>query len=165
MTTKAEETREAAGDINSGAPAEKQKEAPVTENPEGTAAVTEKPKKKSDRRVSQTGIVHIQATFNNTIVTISDIDGNVVCWSTSGSNGFKGSKKGTHFAAQVAADATAKKAVAMGMRTVSVYVKGPGVGRESAIRSLQMAGLKVAYIRDVTPIPHNGCRPAKRRRV
>lgn len=111
------------------------------------------------------GVVHIHSTFNNTIVSISDPQGNVVCWSTAGSVGFKGARKGTPFAAQVAAEAAARKAAELGMRSVQVYVKGPGAGRESALRSLQAAGFNVSIIKDVTPIPHNGCRPPKRRRV
>lgn len=111
------------------------------------------------------GIAHIQATFNNTIVTITDKQGNALCWSSTGSVGFSGSKKATPFAAQVAAEAAAKKALGLGMREVEVFVKGPGSGRESAIRALQAAGLTITLIRDVTPVPHNGCRPPKRRRV
>jgi len=108
---------------------------------------------------------HIQASFNNTIVTVTDPQGNTVSWSSSGSVGFKGSRKSTPYAAQLAASATARQAMDMGMREVDVYVKGPGPGRESAIRSLQAAGLKVTSITDVTPLPHNGCRPPKKRRV
>jgi small subunit ribosomal protein S11 len=111
------------------------------------------------------GIVHIQATFNNTIVTFTDDQGNTVAWASGGTQGFKGSRKGTPFAAQLAASAAAKKAMDQGMRSVDVYVKGPGAGREAALRALQAAGMKVHMIRDVTPIPHNGCRPPKRRRV
>ena len=111
------------------------------------------------------GVAHIQSTFNNTIITITDPTGNTVSWATSGTTGFKGSRKSTPFAAQLAAEAAAKKAVDNGMRQVSVLVKGPGSGRESALRALQTSGLKVTVIRDVTPIPHNGCRPSKRRRV
>jgi small subunit ribosomal protein S11 len=111
------------------------------------------------------GVAHIQSTFNNTVVTITDQVGNAVSWATAGSIGFKGSRKSTPFAAQIAAEKAAKKAVENGMRQVSVLVKGPGSGRESALRALQAAGLKVTMIRDVTPIPHNGCRPSKRRRV
>jgi small subunit ribosomal protein S11 len=121
-------------------------------------------KKKSKKNV-QTGVAHIAATFNNTIVTITDVSGNVIAWSSSGQVGFKGSRKSTPFAAQLAAGAAAKKAMEHGMRTVAVYVKGPGSGRESALRALQAAGFKISLIRDVTPIPHNGCRPPKRRRV
>src|SRR3970282_1738781 len=111
------------------------------------------------------GIAHIQSTFNNTIVTISDTHGNVLAWSSAGQTGFKGSRKGTPFAAGLAAEAAARKAMEQGVKQVEVFVKGPGAGREAAIRSLQAAGLEVALIRDVTPIPHNGCRPPKRRRV
>lgn len=111
------------------------------------------------------GKVFILASFNNTIVSITDEQGNVVCWSTAGAAGFKGSRKSTPFAAQVAADQAAKKASDAGMKSVKVYVKGPGSGRESAVRALQAAGLEVSMIRDITPMPHNGCRPPKRRRV
>ena len=122
-------------------------------------------KRKRQKRIVSTGIVHIHSTFNNTLVTITDEVGNVVAWSSAGSVGFKGSRKGTPFAAQMAADAAAKKAQECGLREVQVHVKGPGAGRESALRSLQGAGFKVSFIRDVTPVPHNGCRPPKRRRV
>jgi small subunit ribosomal protein S11 len=111
------------------------------------------------------GVAHIQATFNNTTVTIADLEGNTVCWSSAGSLGFKGSRKGTPFAAQQAALTAANRAREAGMRTLEVNIKGPGSGRDSAIRALQTAGLEVRTIRDVTPIPHNGCRPPKRRRV
>ena len=121
--------------------------------------------KKKEKKNVPSGIVHIQATFNNTIVTISDVHGNVVSWSSSGSLGFRGSRKGTPFAAQQAAQHAANAARDQGMRTVDVHVKGPGSGRESAIRALTSSGLEVRTIRDVTPIPHNGCRPPKRRRV
>lgn len=124
-----------------------------------------KGKKKKDRKVEPFGVAHIQSTFNNTIVTITDSNGGVVSWSSAGKMGFKGSKKSTPFAAQLAADESAKAAISMGMRKVEVRVKGPGSGREAAIRSLQAAGLDISAIRDVTPIPHNGCRPPKRRRV
>ncbi len=113
----------------------------------------------------QTGIAHIQASFNNTIVTITDMNGNAIVWSTAGSLGFKGSRKSTPFAAQRAAEVVAKQAVSQGMKQVDVYVKGPGSGRESAIRAIQAAGLRVNLIKDVTPVPHNGCRPPKKRRV
>ena len=122
-------------------------------------------KKKAVKKNIANGIVHIQSTFNNTIVTITDTGGNVVAWSTAGVQGFKGSRKSTPFAAQMAADDAAKKAMEHVMRSVEVYVKGPGPGRESALRSLQAAGFNVVLIKDVTPIPHNGCRPPKRRRV
>jgi small subunit ribosomal protein S11 len=127
--------------------------------------VAEKKAKKKDRRVGASGVAHIQATFNNTIVTISDTDGNVVSWASAGKAGFKGSRKSTPFAAQVAAEASAREAMNLGMKRVEVWVKGPGAGREAAIRSLQAAGLEISAIKDVTPIPHNGCRPPKRRRV
>ncbi len=122
-------------------------------------------KKKKIKRIVNEGVVHINSTFNNTIVSITDNVGNVVAWSSAGSVGFKGSRKGTPFAAQLAADAAAKKAQESGMRSVQVEVKGPGAGRESALRSLQGAGFNISIIRDVTPIPHNGCRAPKRRRV
>lgn len=122
-------------------------------------------KKKKERKNIPVGIVHIQSTFNNTIVTITDPIGNVVSWASAGTQGFKGSRKSTPFAAQMAAEEAAKKAMEHGMRTIDVYVKGPGAGREAALRALQAAGFSVQLIRDVTPIPHNGCRPPKRRRV
>jgi small subunit ribosomal protein S11 len=124
-----------------------------------------KKQKKKVKKNVQTGIAHVAATFNNTIVTITDVSGNVVSWSSAGQVGFKGSRKSTPFAAQLAAGAAAKKAMEHGMRNVTVYVNGPGAGRESALRALQGAGFKISLIRDVTPIPHNGCRPPKRRRV
>ncbi|MBA4366904.1 MAG: 30S ribosomal protein S11 [Desulfobacterium sp.] len=111
------------------------------------------------------GVVHIQSTFNNTIVSITDTAGNVIAWSSSGVQGFKGSRKSTPFASQLAAEDAAKKAMEHGMKTVEVYIKGPGAGRESALRALQAVGFNVLRIRDVTPVPHNGCRPPKRRRV
>lgn len=122
-------------------------------------------RKKKVKRNVPIGVAHIQATFNNTIITITDVNGEVVCWATSGGKGFKGSRKSTPFAAQVAAEDCAKRAMDAGMKTISVLVKGPGAGRESAVRAIGAAGLKVAMIKDVTPIPHNGCRPPKRRRV
>jgi len=121
--------------------------------------------KKKDRKVVQSGIAHVQASFNNTIVTITDMGGNAIVWASSGNQGFKGSRKSTPFAAQRAGEIAARKAMEHGMRQIDVYVNGPGSGRESAIRSLQAAGLRINLIRDVTPIPHNGCRPPKRRRV
>jgi small subunit ribosomal protein S11 len=121
-------------------------------------------KKKVKRNVA-TGIAHIQSTFNNTLITITDVAGAPLCWSSAGQHGFKGSRKSTPFAAQVAAEDCAKKAAEHGVRTLSVYVKGPGAGRESALRALTASGIRVTMIKDVTPIPHNGCRPAKRRRV
>lgn len=122
-------------------------------------------KKKVIKKNVERGVVHIFASFNNTIVTISDVNGNVVSWSSSGMNGFKGARKSTPFAAQVTSEQAAKKAVEQGMKEVRVKVKGPGVGRESAIRALESNGLKVLSILDITPIPHNGCRSPKRRRV
>ena len=124
-----------------------------------------KTRKKREKKIVPAGHAYIQATFNNTIVTISDTDGNVVCWSSAGSLGFRGSRKGTPFAAQQASVTAAKKARDVGMRTIEVSVKGPGSGRDSAIRGLQSAGLEIRTIRDVTPMPHNGCRPPKKRRV
>ena len=121
--------------------------------------------KKRDRKVGTNGVAHVQASFNNTIVTITDMDGAVVTWASAGKVGFKGSRKSTPFAAQVAAEASAREALNLGMKRVEVWVKGPGAGREAAIRSLQAAGLEISAIKDVTPIPHNGCRPPKRRRV
>lgn len=122
-------------------------------------------KVKKEKKGISKGVVHIQSTFNNTMVTITDAMGNVIAWATAGGQGFKGSRKGTPFAAQITADVAAKKAQEHGVRNVDVYVKGPGAGRESALRSLQASGLGINIIRDVTPIPHNGCRPPKRRRV
>jgi small subunit ribosomal protein S11 len=124
----------------------------------------EKGKKKVKKNIP-VGVAHIQTTFNNTIITIADPQGNVISWSSSGTRGFKGSKKSTPFAAQMASEEAARKAMDHGMSTVSVRVSGPGGGRESAIRALQIAGLRITSIRDVTPVPHNGCRPPKRRRV
>jgi len=121
--------------------------------------------RKRDRKVGTNGVAHVQASFNNTIVTITDTDGHVVTWASAGKVGFKGSRKSTPFAAQVAAEASAREALNLGMKRVEVWVKGPGAGREAAIRSLQAAGLEISAIKDVTPIPHNGCRPPKRRRV
>jgi small subunit ribosomal protein S11 len=122
-------------------------------------------KKRKDKRRVEKGAAHIHSTFNNTIVTITDEAGRPITWASAGTVGFKGSRKGTPFAAQMAAESAAKQALDYGMRSVEVYVKGPGAGREAAIRSLQAAGLEVNMIKDVTPIPHNGCRPPKRRRV
>ena len=121
--------------------------------------------RKKVKKFVEEGVVNIRATFNNTIVTISDSKGNVVAWSSGGVKGFKGTRKGTPFAAQIAAEDAAKKAALVGMKTVQVFVKGPGPGREPAIRSIQASGLKISFIRDITPIPHNGCRPPGRRRV
>jgi len=122
-------------------------------------------KVKKQTKVAASGVAHILATFNNTIVTMTDKEGNAVAWASTGSSGFKGSKKSTPFAAGIAAESAAKKALERGMKEVEVLVKGPGAGRESAIRSIQAAGVSVRSIKDVTPIPHNGCRPPKRRRV
>jgi small subunit ribosomal protein S11 len=122
-------------------------------------------RRKKERKAVGKGIAHIQSTFNNTIVTITDVSGNVVTAASAGGRGFKGSRKSTPFAAQAAAETAARKALDHGVKTVEVYVKGPGSGREAAIRSLQAAGLEISLIRDVTPIPHNGCRARKRRRV
>ncbi len=133
---------------------------------EDKAKAEEKPKvkKKLTKNVTS-GVAHILASFNNTIVTITDKGGNTLCWSSTGTTGFSGSKKSTPFAAQVAASDAARKAAGMGVKDVEVYIKGPGAGRESAIRAIQAAGLAIKAIKDVTPIPHNGCRPPKRRRV
>lgn len=121
--------------------------------------------KKKEKKNVPMGYAHIKTTFNNTIVTFTDLKGNVISWASAGTSGFKGSKKGTPYAAQIAAQQAAKKAQEQGMRTVGVFVKGPGAGRESALRAIHNEGLKITFIRDVTPIPHNGCRPPKRRRV
>lgn len=131
---------------------------------EGAAVPAIKVKKKIKKNVS-TGVVHIQATFNNTIITVTDTKGNVLCWATSGAKGFKGSKKGTPFAAQLASETACRKASDYGMKSVTVYIRGPGAGRESALRAIAHAGLRVTSIRDLTPLPHNGCRPPKQRRV
>ncbi|KPJ69855.1 30S ribosomal protein S11 [candidate division WOR-1 bacterium DG_54_3] len=127
--------------------------------------VKSKIRKKKERRVTSLGVAHIKATFNNTIISITDASGGVVAWASAGAVGFKGTKKGTPFAASSAAETAARKALESGVREVNVMVKGPGAGRETAIRSLQAAGLEINSIKDVTPIPHNGCRPPKRRRV
>jgi small subunit ribosomal protein S11 len=136
--------------------------APAADGAPTTAA--DKKKKKSKKNILN-GIVHIQSTFNNTLITICDVSGNVISWSSAGARGFKGSRKSTPFAAQVAAGDAAAKAMEHGLKNVQVLVKGPGAGRESALRALAAAGLKISLIRDVTPIPHNGCRMPKRRRV
>jgi small subunit ribosomal protein S11 len=130
-----------------------------------TDAAAGTPKKRRSKRNVPVGICHVSATFNNTIITFTDLNGDVVAWSSSGSKGFKGSRKSTPFAAQVAAEEAANKAAMMGMRMVSVVVNGPGSGRESAVRAITTAGIRVSLIKDITPIPHNGCRPPKRRRV
>jgi small subunit ribosomal protein S11 len=121
--------------------------------------------KKKVKKNVQTGIAHVQSTFNNTVITITDTSGNTLAWATAGQQGFKGSRKSTPFAAQVAAETCAKRAMEHGVRSIGVLVKGPGAGRESALRSLQATGLRITLIRDVTPVPHNGCRSPKRRRV
>src|ERR1044072_5391439 len=128
-------------------------------------AAPKKGGRKRERKEVRTGIAHVQATFNNTIVTLTDRMGNVVSWSSAGSAGFKGSRKSTPFAAQTAAEIAARKAMEYGLKQIEVFVRGPGAGREAAIRSLQPVGLEISAIRDVTPIPHDGCRPPKRRRV
>ncbi len=128
------------------------------------AKKTTRPKRRERKNIER-GVAHIQSTFNNTVITITDVNGNTISWSTAGANGFKGSRKSTPFAAQTAAEAAAKAAMEHGMRSVEVMVKGPGSGREAAVRSLQAAGLEVTTIMDVTPFPHNGCRPPKRRRM
>src|SRR5260221_7432776 len=150
-------------DINP-APAEEAAAAAPAAAPAAAGAPAAPRRKKGKRTVSE-GVVHIHSTFNNTIITITDMMGGVVSWASAGSVGFKGSRKGTPFASQLAAESAAKKAADFGMRTVQVLVKGPGGGREPALRSLQAAGFSITLIRDATPIPHNGCRPPKRRRV
>ncbi len=132
--------------------------------PTSTTAPAKRVKKKVRKNIA-TGIAHIQSTFNNTVVTITDVNGATIGWSSAGARGFKGSRKSTPFAAQLAAEEAARKAMEHGMRSIAVFVKGPGAGRESALRALQTAGFKITLIRDVTPVPHNGCRPPKRRRV
>ena len=140
--------------------------APVADVAAGaTSAAAEKRVKRKGKKNILNGVVHIQSTFNNTIITICDVSGNVISWSSAGARGFKGSRKSTPFAAQVAAGDAAAKAMEHGLKNVTVMVKGPGAGRESALRALAAAGLKISLIRDVTPIPHNGCRQPKRRRV
>ncbi len=142
------------------------KEEPAkVEGTEPAAPAAPKVRKKRIRKNVPVGVVHIHATFNNTVITITDPLGNVVAWSSAGAKGFKGSRKSTPFAAQVAAEDAARKASEQGVRTVSIVVKGPGAGRESALRAISIVGIRVTAIRDVTPIPHNGCRPTKRRRV
>jgi len=128
-------------------------------------AKTRKRRKKKIKRKIEKGQVHIQSTFNNTIITVTDMDGNVITWSSSGKVGYQGSRKSTPFAAQISAENVAQEAKDIGLKEVQIFVKGPGAGRESAIRSFQSAGLDVSLIKDITPIPHNGCRPPKRRRV
>jgi small subunit ribosomal protein S11 len=141
-----------------------QQAAPPAAPPAAEGTDAKKAKKKNKKNILN-GIVHIQSTFNNTIITITDVSGNVISWSSAGARGFKGSRKATPFAAQVAAGDAAAKAMEHGLKNVQVLVKGPGAGRESALRAISAAGIKISLIRDVTPIPHNGCRQAKRRRV
>ena len=162
---KSEKQSEKKSEKQSEKQSEKKPETQVKAGEKGAEHKDKVPKKKKERKSVPTGIVHIQATFNNTVITITDSSGNVVCWSSAGSLGFKGSKKSTPFAAQIASEAVSKKAVENGMRSVEVLIKGPGAGREAALRAVQAAGLKVTLIKDVTPIPHNGCRPPKKRRV
>jgi small subunit ribosomal protein S11 len=145
------------------APAGGKKDAPETEQAAGAEKAA--PRKKRERRVVPRGAAHIKASFNNTIISIADPVGNVIAWSSAGASGWKGSRKSTPYAAQVAAENAARKAMDTGMKTVEVFVRGPGAGREAAIRALEATGLEVTAITDVTPIPHNGCRPPKRRRV
>ncbi len=167
----AEETKETKAEpqstAGSGAPATPAAPAPAAAGttPAAAGAAPAAPRRRRTRRAVPEGVAHVHATFNNTIVTITDPLGLVVAWSSAGSVGFKGSRKGTPFAAQMAAEAAARKCSEYGMRSVIVHVKGPGGGRESAVRALQATGLAVISIKDVTPIPHNGCRPPKRRRV
>ena len=146
---------------------EKKEPSQAPETPETTekAAVAASGARAKGKRAPRNGVVHVRCTFNNTLVTISDPKGNVVAWSSSGSLNFRGSRKSTPFAAQMAAETASRKALDMGMKSVEVYVKGPGSGREAAIRSIQQTGLIITLIKDVTPVPHNGCRPPKRRRV
>lgn len=138
---------------------------PKPQKGQASSAASRQRGKRRERKNVPRGQAHVLSTFNNTIVTITDPQGAVVCWASAGQSGFKGSRKSTPYAAQVTADTAARKAMENGMRSIEVYVKGPGSGREAAIRSLQSAGLQVTAITDVTPIPHNGCRPPKRRRV
>lgn len=159
----AEPAKEAAAETS--APAEAADAPAASDSAAAGTPAPAAPKRKKGKRIVSEGVVHIHSTFNNTIVSITDTTGGVVSWASAGSVGFKGSRKGTPFAAQLAAENAAKKAADQGMRSVQVFVKGPGGGREPALRSLQQAGFAVSMIRDVTPIPHNGCRPPKRRRV
>jgi small subunit ribosomal protein S11 len=160
VATKDRPDRPGAAAKDKDAPKDK-KGAPETEGAAEKAA----PRKKRERRVIPRGAAHIKASFNNTIISISDPVGNVIAWSSAGASGWKGSRKSTPYAAQVAAENAARKAIDTGMKTVEVFVRGPGAGREAAIRALEATGLEVTAITDVTPIPHNGCRPPKRRRV
>jgi small subunit ribosomal protein S11 len=146
-------------------PAEAAKSAPVTETEPGAAEQRAAPRRRREKRVVPRGAAHVKASFNNTIISLSDPAGNVIAWSSAGASGWKGSRKSTPYAAQVAAENAARKALDLGLKTVEVFVRGPGAGREAAIRALEATGLEVTAITDVTPIPHNGCRPPKRRRV
>jgi small subunit ribosomal protein S11 len=146
-------------------PAEAAKSAPVTETEPGAAEQRTAPRRRREKRVVPRGAAHVKASFNNTIISLSDPAGNVIAWSSAGASGWKGSRKSTPYAAQVAAENAARKALDLGLKTVEVFVRGPGAGREAAIRALEATGLEVTAITDVTPIPHNGCRPPKRRRV
>jgi small subunit ribosomal protein S11 len=139
--------------------------APAKAGAEGGAPAPAVKKKKKGRKQVPVGIAHVQSTFNNTIITFSDVNGNTVSWASAGSTGFKGSRKSTPFAAQIAAEVAAGKARDAGMRSITLFLKGPGSGRESAVRSIQKSGIRITAIRDVTPIPHNGCKPPKKRRV
>lgn len=141
------------------------KEIKEPKDPKETTEAKEPKRKKSSKRDVPVGLAFIQSSFNNTIITITDPAGNVVAWSSAGRKGFKGARKSTPFAAQIAAEDVGRMAAEQGMRSLSVYVNGPGAGRETALRGLQVSGMKITFIRDVTPIPHNGCRPSKRRRV
>ena len=144
---------------------EKKEDAAAAPDEVVAPAPTPKPKKAKQKRSVAAGVAHVQSTFNNTIVTVTDVHGHTIAWASAGSRGFKGSRKSTPFAAQLAAEEAARRSIDQGVRSVAVFVKGPGAGRESALRGLQSSGLKITLIRDVTPIPHNGCRPPKRRRV
>ena len=145
--------------------AERPKKGEAAAKAEGETQKPERIRRKKDKRVVPRGHVHIKASFNNTIVSLTDLTGKVIAWSSAGASGWKGSRKSTPYAAQITAENAARKAIDQGMRTVEVFVRGPGAGREAAIRALEAAGLEVTAITDVTPIPHNGCRPPKRRRV
>jgi small subunit ribosomal protein S11 len=160
----AEETKEAPKEVLKEAAAPAAVAAAGAEGAAPTTAAERKAKKKGKKNILN-GVVHIQSTFNNTIITFTDVSGNVISWSSAGARGFKGSRKSTPFAAQVAAGDAAAKAMEHGLKNVQVLVKGPGSGRESALRAIAAAGIKISLIRDVTPIPHNGCRQPKRRRV
>jgi small subunit ribosomal protein S11 len=163
VATKERPGRREAGKDQAASAKDKNAGAPDAEGAAGAEKVA--PRKKRERRVVPRGAAHIKASFNNTIISISDPVGNIIAWSSAGASGWKGSRKSTPYAAQVAAENAARKAIDTGMKTVEVFVRGPGAGREAAIRALEATGLEVTAITDVTPIPHNGCRPPKRRRV